>query len=67
MTQSKKSPLTRKVILLATLGLCIPVFLVGMAFLALKSDAENQKKYQQQRLEQAQKIAERERAAKEQK
>jgi hypothetical protein len=67
MTQPKKSPLTRKVILLATLGLCIPVFLVGMAFLALKSDAENQKKYQQQRLEQAQKIAERERTAKEQK
>ena len=56
MTQSKKSPLTRKVILLATLGLCIPVFLVGMAFLAAKSDAETKREYDQIRQEHAEKI-----------
>ena len=33
--------------LLMGLGLAIPIFIVGMAFLAAKSDAETKKKYDQ--------------------
>lgn len=42
--------------LLMGLGLLIPVFIVGMAFLAAKSDAETKKKYDQQHAEIAQKF-----------
>lgn len=38
----------KKMILLASLGLVIPIFLISMAFLAVKSDAKNQEKYKQQ-------------------
>ena len=43
--------------LLMGLGLAIPIFIVGMAFLAAKSDAETKRKYDQQRAEIAQKFA----------
>ena len=38
------------------LGLLIPIFIVGMAFLAAKSDAETKKKYDQQHAEIAKKF-----------
>ena len=44
------------------LGLLFPVFLVGAAFLASSSDAKNQRKYQQQELEQRARIKAREEA-----
>jgi hypothetical protein len=40
--------LTPKVMLLASLGLLIPVLLVAIAFLAIKSDAKNQQQYQKE-------------------
>ena len=43
--------------LLMGLGLMIPIFIGGMAFLAAKSDAETKRKYDQQRAEIAQKFA----------
>ena len=61
-------PLSKKTIFLASLGLIIPLFLVGMAFLAVNGDAKNQEKYKQQREEIMQKVKEweaRERAASE--
>ena len=42
--------------LLMGLGLLIPIFIVGMAFLAAKSDAETKKKYDQQHAEIAKKL-----------
>lgn len=55
---NKPSP---KVLIFASLGLLIPIFVVTMGFIAAKSDAENQKKYKQQHEEQLKRIAERER------
>lgn len=46
-----KKPSLKKMILLASLGLLIPIFLVSMAFLAVNSDAKNQEKYKQQQAE----------------
>lgn len=42
--------------LLMSLGLLIPIFIVGMAFVAAKSDAQTKKKYDQQRAEIAKKF-----------
>lgn len=42
--------------LLMSLGLLIPIFIVGMAFLAAKSDAQTKKKYDQQHAEIAKKF-----------
>jgi hypothetical protein len=56
--------LTPKVILLASLGLMIPVLLVAVAFLAIKSDAKNQQEYQKQQQEILERIAAREAAEK---
>lgn len=42
--------------LLMSLGLLIPIFIVGMAFVAAKSDAQTKKKYDQQRAEMAKKF-----------
>lgn len=42
--------------LLMSLGLLIPIFIVGMAFLAAKSDAETKRKYDQQHAEIAKKF-----------
>lgn len=61
-TNSKR--LTPKVILLASLGLIIPVLLVAVAFFAIKSDAKNQQAYQKQQQEILDRIAAREAAEK---
>ena len=42
--------------LLMGLGLLIPIFIVGMAFIAARSDAETKRKYDQQRAEIAKKF-----------
>ena len=57
-------PNTKKIILLASLGLLIPVFLVSMAFLAVNSDAKNQEKYKQQQADMIARIEAREAAEK---
>ncbi len=44
------------------LGLLIPLLIIGILFLAAKSDAKNKKQYEQQRLEMAKRIAEKEAA-----
>ncbi len=38
--------LSPKVILVASLGIVIPLFILTMAYLAVKSDAKNQAEYQ---------------------
>ncbi|MCO8100508.1 hypothetical protein [Acinetobacter indicus] len=65
--QRPNQPLnTKKIILLASLGLLIPVFLVSMAFLAVNSDAKNQEKYKQQQAEMIARIKAREAAEQQQ-
>ncbi len=46
--------------LLMGLGLLIPFLIIGMLFLAAKSDAKNKKQYEQQRIEMEKRIAEKE-------
>ncbi len=46
--------------LLMGLGLLIPFLIIGILFFAAKSDAKNKKQYEQQRLEMAKRIAEKE-------
>lgn len=48
--------------LLMGLGLLIPFLIIGIVFFAAKSDAKNKKQYEQQRLEMAKRIAEKEAA-----
>lgn len=48
--------------LLMGLGLLIPFLIIGILFFAAKSDAENKKQYEQQRLEMEKRIAEKEAA-----
>ena len=48
--------------LLMGLGLLIPFLIIGMLFLAAKSDAKNKKQYEQQRIEMEKRIAEKEAA-----
>ena len=68
MEQTSNSPMsTKKIYFLATLGLCIPIFLVSMAYIAVKSDEKNKQKYAQQQAEiikriQEKKIAEQEKS-----
>lgn len=57
-------PNKKKMIILMSLGLLIPVFLVSMAFLAVNSDAKNQEKYKQQQVEMIEKIKAKEAAEK---
>lgn len=47
---------SKKFYIFATLALLFPVFLIGMAFLAAKSDAETKREYDQIRQEHAEKI-----------
>ena len=56
--------LSPKVIMIASLGLLIPILLVVIASFAVKSDAKNQALYKQQQAEMMQRIAEREAAEK---
>lgn len=46
MTQVQSAKKTKKIILLASLGLAIPIFIISVAFLAISSDAKNQQEYQ---------------------
>lgn len=46
--------------LLMGLGLLIPFLIIGILFFAAKSDAENKKQYEQQRIEMEKRIAEKE-------
>jgi len=48
--------------LLMGLGLLVPFLIIGILFLAAKSDAKNKKQYEHQRLEMAKRIAEKEAA-----
>ena len=43
---------------LASLGIVIPLLILGIAFLAVKSDAKNQEEYQRSKEEQQQRIQE---------
>lgn len=63
----EKKPSLKKMIILASLGLLIPIFLVSMAFLAVNSDAKNQEKYKQQQAEIIARIEAREAAAQQEK
>lgn len=56
---SSSAPKTGKMILLASLGLLIPIFLVGMAYLAVKSDEVNQQEYEQIKLRNLERIQQR--------
>lgn len=53
-----------KTLVLASLGLLIPFFIVAIVFLAVKSDAKNQAEYAKQEAEMLARIAEREAAEK---
>ena len=48
---------SKKFYIFATLALLFPVFLVGMAFLAAKSDAETKREYDQIRQEHAERLS----------
>jgi len=50
--------LSPKVILVASLGIVIPLFILTMAYLAVKSDAKNQAEYQRIKEKQQQLIQE---------
>lgn len=60
MSQSGAKPNPKKMIILMSLGLLIPIFLVSMAYLAVSSDEKNQQKYQQQQAEMLERIKARE-------
>ena len=67
MSQQTKTRSVKKLVIFGTLALCIPIFLVTMAFLAVNSDAKNQEKYKQQQAEmiariEAREVAERKQA-----
>lgn len=62
MSQSSSKPNTKKMIIWMTLGLCIPIFLVTMAYLAVSSDEKNQEKYKQQQAQMLERIKAREAA-----
>ena len=46
----------KKLFMLQSLGLIIPLLLISIAFVAIKNDAENQKEYDRIRQEQADRI-----------
>lgn len=48
---SRPEPNFKRLVIIGTVMLCVPIFLVSMAFIALSSDAKNHEKYQQQRAE----------------
>ncbi|CAB1214654.1 hypothetical protein [Acinetobacter bouvetii] len=62
MSQSGSKSNPKKMIILMSLGLLIPIFLVSMAYLAVSSDEKNQQKYKQQQAEMLQRIKAREAA-----
>ncbi|WP_347453795.1 hypothetical protein [Acinetobacter thermotolerans] len=60
MSQQPQLRSIKKLVIFGTLALCIPIFLVSMAFLAINSDAKNQEKYKQQQAEMIARIKARE-------
>lgn len=66
MSQQTKTRSVKKLVIFGTLALCIPIFLVTMAFLAVNSDAKNQEKYKQQQAEMIARIEAQEAAEKKQ-
>ncbi|HJF28513.1 hypothetical protein OC498_10575 [Acinetobacter bohemicus] len=64
MSQQPQQRSIKKLVILGTLALCIPIFLITMAFLAVNSDAKNQEKYKQQQAEMIARIEAREAAEK---
>ncbi|KGT47105.1 MULTISPECIES: hypothetical protein [Acinetobacter] len=64
MSQQPQPRSIKKLVIFGTLALCIPIFLVSMAFLAINSDAKNQEKYKQQQAEMIARIKAREAAEK---
>ena len=46
MTQPTPTRNNKKILVLASLGLAIPILIVFVAFLAVSSDAKNQQEYQ---------------------
>jgi len=64
MSEQPQPRSIKKLLIFGTLALCIPVFLISMAFLAVNSDAKNQEKYKQQQAEMIARIEAREAAEK---
>ncbi|MCP0910892.1 MULTISPECIES: hypothetical protein [Acinetobacter] len=64
MSEQPQPRSVKKLVILGALVLCIPIFLVSMAFLAVNSDAKNQEKYKQQQAEMIARIEAREAAEK---
>lgn len=64
MSEQSQPRSVKKLLIFGTLALCIPVFLISMAFLAVNSDAKNQEKYKQQQTDMIARIEAREAAEK---
>ena len=64
MSEQPQPRSIKKLLIFGTLALCIPVFLISMAFLAVNSDAKNQEKYKQQQTDMIARIEAREAAEK---
>ena len=64
MSEQPKPRSIKKLLIFGTLALCIPVFLISMAFLAVNSDAKNKEKYKQQQADMIARIEAREAAEK---
>jgi len=64
MSEQPQPRSVKKLLIFGTLALCIPVFLISMAFLAVNSDAKNQEKYKQQQTDMIARIEAREAAEK---
>ncbi|WP_216934426.1 MULTISPECIES: hypothetical protein [unclassified Acinetobacter] len=64
MSEKPQPRSVKKLLIFGTLALCIPVFLISMAFLAVNSDAKNQEKYKQQQADMIARIEAREAAEK---
>ncbi|HCL60218.1 MAG TPA: hypothetical protein DHW80_10675 [Acinetobacter sp.] len=64
MSEQTKPRSIKKLLIFGSLALCVPIFLVTMAFLAVNSDAKNQEKYKQQQADMIARIEAREAAEK---
>lgn len=64
MSEQPQPRSVKKLLIFGTLALCIPVFLISMAFLAVNNDAKNQEKYKQQQADMIARIEAREAAEK---
>lgn len=51
MSQNQPPKSIKKLVIFGSCALCVPIFLVSMAYLAVSSDAKNHEKYQQQKAE----------------